>query len=243
MAKTPALAARGAGVKIYLAPSEQRTKAESSVAVGKTTVRVTSKPRTVGKGPFNGINVAERNEERDLLTEDEAGRLKEDEMIILANGQHPIKAWRIKYFDDRMLKPIFKAQTGPLPGPDPRDKELRAMGGELTLATSKITELAQKVDAVASRESRVKAALPRVVLEPIGKTSFDAKAPAKSPDPAAMTQKVDDAAPVVRRRRDLNPALVSATAISTSDAAVQVMVEAAEKVQPMTIAMPWKRDE
>lgn len=94
--------------------------------------------------------------------------------------------------------------------------------------------MAQELDAVAATRSRVKAALPRVVLEPIGKTSSDAKALAKSPDPAAMTQKVDDGAPVVRRRRDLNPSLVSATAISTSDAAVRGMVEAAEKVQSIS---------
>lgn len=205
-----------------------------SAAVGKTTVRVTSKSRTIGKGPFNGINVSERHEERDLLTEDEAGRLKKDDVIILANGQHPIKARRIEYFDDRELKPIFKAQKGPLPGPDPKDMELRTMRGELMLATNKITELAQKVEAVATKRSRVKAALPRVVLEHVGKATADAKAPAKSPDSKALTQRTSDAAPIVRRRRDLNPAVVSGTAISTSDAAVRVMVEAAEKVQSIS---------
>src|SRR5690606_33258206 len=91
----------GAGIKVYLAPSEQRTKAELAAAVGKTTHRVVTKSRTVGKGPFSGINVSERHEERDLLTEDEAGRLTPDDVIIIANGQHPIKARRIKYFEDQ----------------------------------------------------------------------------------------------------------------------------------------------
>ena len=220
----------GAGVKIYLAPSEQRTKAELSAAVGKTTVQVTSKSRTIGKGPFNGINVSERHEERDLLTEDEAGRLKKDDVIILANGQHPIKVRRIEYYDDRELKSIFKAQAGPLPGPDPKDMELRSMRSELSLATSKITELAEKVDAVGAKRSRVKAALPRVVLEQIATKPSDAQPRTKSPDPDAASPKADSAAPVVLRRRDLNPLVGAGLAISTTDAAVKVMVEAAEKV-------------
>lgn len=178
----------------------------------------------------NGINVSERHEERDLLTEDEAGRLKKDDVIILANGQHPIKARRIEYFDDRELKPIFKAQKGPLPGPDPKDMELRTMRGELMLATNKITELAQKVEAVATKRSRVKAALPRVVLDQIATKSSDAQPPVKSPDPDAASPKAESAAPLVLRRRDLNPLVGSGLAISTTDAAIRVMVEAAEKV-------------
>ena len=108
----------GAGLKVYLAPSEQRTKAELSAAVGKTTHRVTSKSKTIGKGPFAGINVSERNEERDLLTEDEAGRLGPDEVIVLANGQHPIRARRIKYFEDPALKVLHAGQAGSFPYPD-----------------------------------------------------------------------------------------------------------------------------
>ncbi len=68
----------GVGIKVYLAPSEQRTGAEVAAAVCKTTHRVLSKSKTVGREPFSGINISERNEERDLLTEDEAGRLKPD---------------------------------------------------------------------------------------------------------------------------------------------------------------------
>jgi len=214
----------GAGVKIYLAPSEQRTKAELAAAVGKTTVRVTSKSRTIGKGPLNGINISERHEERDLLTEDEAGRLKEDEMIILANGHHPIKAWRIKYFDDKVLKPIFQAQKGPLPGPDPKDIELRSMRGELMLATNKITELAKKVDGGATKRSRVKGALPHIVLEQVGKSLSDKKS-ANNPDKAA---------PVIVRRRSLNPNLASGIAISTDDVAVKAIVATTERVQTIS---------
>lgn len=104
------------------------------------------------------------------------------------------------------------------------------MRSKLSLATSKITELAEKVDAVAAKRSRVKAALPRAVLEQITTTPSDAQPPAKSPDPDAALPKSESAAPVVLRRRDLNSLVESGLAISTTDAAVNVMVEAAEKV-------------
>ena len=145
-------------------------------------------------------------------------------MIILANGHHPIKAWRIKYFDDKVLKPIFQAQKGPLPGPDPKDIELRSMRGELMLATSKITELAQKVDGGVTKRSRVKGALPHIVLEQVGKKSSDNKS-ANNPDKTA---------PVIVRRRSLNPNLASGIAISTDDAAVKAIVVTTEKVQTIS---------
>ncbi|WP_072298265.1 type IV secretory system conjugative DNA transfer family protein [Paracoccus sp. SM22M-07] len=135
----------GAGVKIYLAPSEQRTKSELSSAVGKTTHRVTSKSKTVGKGPFSGVNVSERNEERDLLTEDEAGRLSPDTVVVLANGQHPIKAKRIKYYEDRTLRPIFEAQEGPLPELDAKEHALRELREDLAKHTSQIEVLSTEL--------------------------------------------------------------------------------------------------
>lgn len=147
----------GAGVKIYLAPSEQRTRSELSAAVGKTTHRVVSKSRTVGKGPFNGINVSERNEERDLLTEDEAGRLGPDDVIVLANGQYPIKARRIKYFEDRTLKPIFEGQSGPLPAPSPEVYQLRDALGELARVSHRVEQLEARNEQLSTQVVRKRA--------------------------------------------------------------------------------------
>ena len=76
----------------------------------------------------------------------------------------------------------------------------------------------------------MKAALPRVVLEQIATKPSDVQPRTKSPDPDAASPKADSAAPVVLRRRDLNPLVGAGLAISTTDAAVKVMVEAAEKV-------------
>jgi len=107
----------GAGIKLYLTPSEEKTVSDLSRATGMTTRRVVSKSRTIGKGAFNGVNVSERTEERPLLSEDEARRLPKDDVIIIVDADMPIRAKRIQYFKDATLKPIFEAQTGPLPMP------------------------------------------------------------------------------------------------------------------------------
>lgn len=112
-----------AGIKLYLTPSEEKTESDLSRAVGMTTRRVVSKSRTIGKGAFSGVNVSERTEERPLLSPDEARRLPKDDVIIIVDADMPIRAKRIKYFKDATLKPIFEAQTGPLPMP-PHDPDI-----------------------------------------------------------------------------------------------------------------------
>jgi|TARA_R110000744_G_scaffold302108_6_gene411124 type IV secretion system protein VirD4 len=107
----------GAGIKLYLTPSEEKTVSDLSRATGMTTRRVVSKSRTIGQGAFNGVNVSERTEERPLLSEDEARRLPKDDVIIIVDADMPIRAKRIKYFSDAKLKPMFEAQTGPMPMP------------------------------------------------------------------------------------------------------------------------------
>ncbi len=225
----------GAGVKIYLAPSEQRTKSELSAAVGKTTHRVTSKSKTIGKGPFAGVNISERSEDRDLLTEDEAGRLHEDTVIILANGQHPIKARRIKYFDDRILKPIFLSQKGQLPAPDPKDAAIRDLRGDLVRTTHQLEALTNKVQEVAKR-SRVKAALPSMVFKApedpkkAKLTVGEPQSEGKNQKPVVVEKEPGKAAFVMRRKRELSNSEVQQTEIVTDDEKVQALLAARAKV-------------
>ena len=216
----------GAGVKIYLAPSEQRTKSELSAVVGKTTHRVTSKSRTIGKGPFAGINISERSEDRDLLTEDEAGRLHEDTVIILANGQHPIKARRIKYFDDRVLKPIFLGQKGQLPAPDPKDAEIRDLRGDLVRTTFRLDELTDRMNEGGKGRSRVKSALSSIVL-----VAPDDKEKAVN---SAATKSTEKTIPVVVRRRKANNIEEKAPLLEASDEAVKLLVHTASRVKSIS---------
>ena len=108
----------GAGVKLYLTPSEQKTIEELSQAVGKTTKRVVTRSRAVGRNPFEGRSVSERTEDTPLLTEDEARRMDLDEVILVIDAQMPIRARRIKYFEDPALRVLHAGQAGSFPYPD-----------------------------------------------------------------------------------------------------------------------------
>ena len=108
----------GAGVKLYLTPSEQKTIEELSQAVGKTTKRVVTRSRAVGRNPFEGRSVSERTEDTPLLTEDEARRMDLDEVILVIDAQMPIRARRVKYFEDPALKALHAGQSGSFPYPD-----------------------------------------------------------------------------------------------------------------------------
>ncbi len=107
-----------AGVKLYLTPSDEKTVEELSKAVGKTTKRVVTRSRSIGKNPFEGRSMSERTEETSLLPEDEARRMPLDDVIIVVDAQMPIRAKRIKFYEDPFFKAIHSAQKGELPFPE-----------------------------------------------------------------------------------------------------------------------------
>jgi len=86
--------------------------------VGKTTKRVVTRSRAVGRNPFEGRSVSERTEDTPLLTEDQARRMDLDEVILVIDAQMPIRARRIKYFEDPALKALHASQAGSFPYPD-----------------------------------------------------------------------------------------------------------------------------
>lgn len=106
------------GIKLYLTPSEEDTIAELSDSVGTTTKKVTTRSRSIRDGVFGG-NFTERSEEYPLLTKDDARRLPSDEIIIVVNGDMPIRAKRLQYYSDTKLKALYESQDfkAPLPVP------------------------------------------------------------------------------------------------------------------------------
>ncbi|MEP2031630.1 type IV secretory system conjugative DNA transfer family protein [Roseibium sp.] len=107
-----------AGVKLYLTPSDEKTVEELSKAVGKTTKKVVTRSRAIGKNPFEGRSQSVRTEEVSLLPEDEARRLSLEDIVMVIDAQMPIRAKRIEYFNDPYFKGIHAAQTGDLPFPE-----------------------------------------------------------------------------------------------------------------------------
>ena len=59
--------------------------------------------------------MSERTEETSLLPKDEARRMSLDDIVMVVDAQMPVRAKRIRYFDDPFFKRIFKAQSGDLP--------------------------------------------------------------------------------------------------------------------------------
>jgi type IV secretion system protein VirD4 len=107
-----------AGVKLYLTPSDEKTVEELSKAVGKTTKRVVTRSRSIGRNPFEGRSMSERTEEVALLTEDDARRMPLGDIIMVVDAQMPVRAKRIEYYDDPMFKKLHRAQKGELPFPN-----------------------------------------------------------------------------------------------------------------------------
>lgn len=135
----------GAGVKLYLTPSEQKTIEELSQAVGKTTKRVVTRSRAVGRNPFEGRSVSERTEDTPLLTEDQARRMDLDEVILVIDAQMPIRARRIKYFEDPALRVLHAGQAGSFPYPN--EEELRR-DRQMTETRETVEKLKQELQAV-----------------------------------------------------------------------------------------------
>ena len=108
----------GAGLKLYITPRDQRTVKEVSAAVGSTTREAVTRMYGRNKGFLGATSTSARLEERPLLSETEARLMDPDEVIILASPQHPIKASRIKYYDDPFFKDMLARQEGkPFPYP------------------------------------------------------------------------------------------------------------------------------
>ncbi len=129
-----------AGIKLYLTPSDEKTIEELSKAVGKTTKRVVTRSRSVGRNPFAGRSMSERTEETALLSEDEARRMDLDDIVLVVDAQMPVRAKRIKYYDDRFFKQIFDKQTGDLPYPSAGD-QMRGLQGQIKALEAKIGAL------------------------------------------------------------------------------------------------------
>lgn len=126
-----------AGIKLYLTLSDEKTIEELSKAFGKTTKRVVTRSRSVGRNPFAGRSMSERAEETALLPENEARRMDLDNIVLVVDGQMPVRAKRIKYYEDRFFKEIFDQQSGDLPYPSATD-QMRGLQGQIHALEQKI---------------------------------------------------------------------------------------------------------
>lgn len=166
-----------AGVKLYLTPSDEKTVEELSKAVGKTTKRVVTRSRSIGRNPFEGRSMSERTEETSLLPEDEARRMPLDDIVMVVDAQMPVRAKRIKYFEDPFFKKIHAAQKGELPFPE----EAKALPAPEQEKGSAEPEAANSTSEVSSNEEPtvIREIAPEPMPEPV-------PAPSKAPEAAGQ---------------------------------------------------------
>jgi len=109
----------GAGVQIYMTPSDPTTANVLSDALGKKTIVSKTRSHSAIRSLTEGQNLSRRSEERPLITSGELLRHTLDEVFVLPEGQYPIKADHIKYYADAHFAPFDAARVGhSLPYPD-----------------------------------------------------------------------------------------------------------------------------
>ena len=101
----------GAGVQIYMTPQDDRTADVLSNALGRSTVTAVTESQSRVRALEDSANVSRRSEERPLISANELLRFPLDEVLVLPEGQYPIRARHIRYYEDRHFGPIDRARS------------------------------------------------------------------------------------------------------------------------------------
>ena len=101
-------------MQLFMAPADKETPAYISSAIGDFTRP--SRTRS-WKGGELTTSYQERAEGAPLIRPEQLRMLDEDYMVALVQGSYPIRINKVYYDQDRVLKPLFEKQTGPLPQP------------------------------------------------------------------------------------------------------------------------------
>ncbi len=108
----------GAGIQIYMTPQDDRTASVLAEALGKRTITSKSESQSRIRDLDDSAHVSRRSEERPLISASELLRFPLDKVLILPEGQYPIKADHIRYYEDNHFAPIDAARgTHLLPYP------------------------------------------------------------------------------------------------------------------------------
>ena len=102
----------GAGVQIYMTPQDDCTADVLSNALGRSTITAVTESQSRVRALDDSANVSRRSEERPLVSANELLRFPLDEVLVLAEGQYPIRARHIRYYEDRHFAPIERARSG-----------------------------------------------------------------------------------------------------------------------------------
>jgi type IV secretion system protein VirD4 len=113
-------------VRVMFRPETVETAEYISKTLGQTTVRYKTKSESGKKGsPFMGsVNESLHFGSRPLLTPREVMELPDDEALVMVGGGRPIRAKKIRYFDDGSFIPLLaKPPTGEQAGVSSKSDE------------------------------------------------------------------------------------------------------------------------
>ena len=101
-------------MQLFMAPADKDTPVYISSAIGNKTRPVRSKS---WKGGELSTSYQEREDGAPLIRPEQLRMLGEDLIVALVQGSNPICIRKAIYDQDRVLKPLFEGQTGPMPEP------------------------------------------------------------------------------------------------------------------------------
>jgi type IV secretion system protein VirD4 len=99
-------------VQIYMTPQDDRTAEVLSNALGRSTITAVTESQSRVRTLEDSANVSRRSEERPLISANEVLRFPLDEVLVLPEGQYPIRVRHIRYYEDRHFGPIDRARKG-----------------------------------------------------------------------------------------------------------------------------------
>lgn len=100
-------------LQLFMAPADSETPDYVSKAIGNFTRKARSKSWMMGQ--IGKSNIQEREEGARLLRPEDLRGLSADDCVLLIQDSDPVRAQKVRYFDDKALKPIFEGQKGAHP--------------------------------------------------------------------------------------------------------------------------------
>lgn len=101
-------------VQLFMSAADEETARYVSAAVGDFTRKSRSKS---WKGGDLSTSYQEREDGAPLIRPEQVRMLGKDTILALVQDSYPIIAKKVIYYDDKILKPIYDSQSGPLPEP------------------------------------------------------------------------------------------------------------------------------
>ncbi|MBN8189776.1 type IV secretory system conjugative DNA transfer family protein [Salipiger thiooxidans] len=130
----------GAGVKVFMTPQDDRTATVLSDMLGKHTVVSKTESQSRIRELDDSANISRRSEERPLISPGKLLQFPLDQVLILPEGQYPIQAHHIRYYEDQHFAAIEAARQGhALPYPPLTAKPKRKVASLAQIAQAQET--------------------------------------------------------------------------------------------------------